>query len=390
MNALSHFLNQQGPHNAAFKDIFDAVSQHEWPRFIEAIRMNALKRYLDFFKGTLHYQKSSFTRQVEKAPVLFQEGAASIRDYGEKYGLKGTEKGIVLFIPSLINKPYVFDIPEHDSLFSYLADNGYRSLLVDWGEMGEKEQCYGLSDYMQKSLLPLLHKTQKHFSSRPIVLVGYCMGGILTMAAASHVKTQGIALFAVPWNFSSSLVKNRHLINMVAAFVLSELKKSDKLSGEFLNALFHLMNPLAVLKKFQTLPSLPSQQQESFIALEDWVNDCVDLSPTVAKECFIDWYRDNQLATSGKISGLSLDPASLTLPIFCVVPKNDKIIPAASALSLAELFSHKIILEPPLGHVGMITAQKARKLVWKPFLEWVSTQCTITKNETISKKEKAA
>jgi polyhydroxyalkanoate synthase len=193
----------------------------------------------------------------------------------------------------------------------------------------------------------------------------------------------------VPWDFSPSIVKNRHLINTVASFVLNELEKSQKLSGDFLNALFHLMNPLDALKKFQAFPSLSLQQQENFIALEDWVNDCVDLSPKVAKECFIDWYRDNKLAESGKISGLSLEPASFTLPVFCVVPKNDKIVPAPSALSLAHLFPHKIILEPPLGHVGMITAQKARELVWKPFLEWVSDRC-MDKNETIIKKEKAA
>jgi len=59
-------------------------------------------------------------------PVIARAGRAVVRDYG------GSGPA-TLFVPSLINPPDVLDIDPERSLLRWLATQGLRPLLLDWG-----------------------------------------------------------------------------------------------------------------------------------------------------------------------------------------------------------------------------------------------------------------
>ena len=54
----------------------------------------------------------------------------------------------VLFVPSLINRAYVLDLAEGSSMLRWLAGQGVRPLLLDWGWPGETERRFTLTDYV--------------------------------------------------------------------------------------------------------------------------------------------------------------------------------------------------------------------------------------------------
>src|SRR4029077_2221749 len=108
------------------------------------------------------------------------------------------EGNTLLFVPSLINRATVLDLTGERSMMRYLAANGARVLLLDWGWPGEVERSFSLTDYIAGRLERALLA-----AGRQVVLVGYCMGGLLAVAAAQRRPDliRALALLATPWDF---------------------------------------------------------------------------------------------------------------------------------------------------------------------------------------------
>ena len=104
----------------------------------------------------------------------------------------------VLFVPSLVNRAYVLDLTPERSLMRWLPGQGFRTLLLDWGWPGEAERHFTLTDYVAGRLERALMA-----APGPVVLAGYCMGGLLALAAALRRpdRVRALALLATPWDF---------------------------------------------------------------------------------------------------------------------------------------------------------------------------------------------
>ena len=72
-----------------------------------------------------------------------------------------------------------------------------------------------------------------------------------------------------------------------------------------------------------------------------------------------------------QIAGLPVDPGRFTKPALVVVPAKDKLVPPVSALALAERLPRAEVLQPDLGHIGLLVGSKAPEAVWRPVREWL-------------------
>jgi polyhydroxyalkanoate synthase subunit PhaC len=138
--------------------------------------------------------------------------------------------------------------------------------------------------------------------------------------------------------------------------------------------LFALDDPIAVAEKFRQFGRMDpdSASARLFVALEDWLNDGVALSGATARECLRLWYRDNlPMRGEWRVSGLRVDPRTITVPAFVAVPRRDRIVPPESARALARLLPNVTLVEPDAGHVGMTTGRAAPALLWEPLRAWL-------------------
>jgi polyhydroxyalkanoate synthase len=79
----------------------------------------------------------------------------------------------------------------------------------------------------------------------------------------------------------------------------------------------------------------------------------------------------------------------LQIPAIAVIPDQDRIVPPASALALAQAIPTCEVLRTATGHIGMMTGAKAVGEVWQPLTLWLRRQglsCTATKRPVLSKK----
>lgn len=314
--------------------------------------------------GIAAYRRHPWRRTLPDPPAIWSEGETRLLDYGG-------EGPPLLFIPSLINRGHILDLDEGASLVRFLAAAGFHPLLLDWGWPGERERRFTLTDYIAGRLDRALGAV----AEKPI-LVGYCMGGLLALAAALREprRLRALALLATPWDFHAdnparAAALARLLPLMEPAFALGHALPID-----WLQTLFALVDPYGVGRKYRAFATLDpeSTRARRFVALEDWLNDGVPLAAPVAREALGGWYGDNTPARGNwLVAGLPVDPAALRLPTLVAAPTRDRLVPPASARPLATLIPGATLITPQVGHIGMIAGTNAETALWRPMLTWL-------------------
>ena len=317
--------------------------------------------------GIAAYRRHPFRRDLPDPPCLWREGGSRLLDYA----VPGAEASTpVLFVPSLINRAYVLDLAPGRSMLRFLAAQGVRPLLLDWGWPGEAERRFTLTDYVAGRLERALDAV-----GRPAILTGYCMGGLLALAAAQRrpERVRGLALLATPWDLHAPDPAVARVAQFLPALEPA-LAATGTLPVDALQTLFALLDPGGVAAKYRAFGRLPQEGERAqlFVALEDWLNDGIPLAAPVARECLGGWYGANTPARGAwRVAGLPVDPAAPRRPAFIAVPDRDRIVPPEGALPLARLIEGARLHRPRAGHVGMVAGSNAETALWRPLLDWI-------------------
>jgi polyhydroxyalkanoate synthase len=342
----------------------------------EAFRAAVLRRLAEqdraLIAGIAAYRRHPWQRELPEVPVVWREGGSRLLDYG------GT--GVpVLVVPSLINQAHVMDLLPGHSMLRHLAAQGCRVLLLDWGWPGEIERGFTLTDYIAGRLERALAAAPVA-ALGPVALVGYCMGGLLALAAALRRPEQvrALALLATPWDFAAGGADVAARASSVAAMLPAlepVLEAHGAMPVDALQTLFAGLDPWAIARKFRAFGRLNQADHRAtlFVALEDWLNDGIPLPAPVARECLRGWYGRNEPGSGRwRVAGAPVLPEALSLPTFLAIPQADRIVPPASALALAAKMPHAHIHMTPAGHIGMAAGSRAEQALWAPLLQWLS------------------
>lgn len=347
----------------------DALGETPFPEFAAAVEAEVLNRADALLAGIEAYRSHPYRRALDEKPVVWQDGTTVLRDYGPPDGAP------VLIVPSLINRYHVLDLNQERSLLRHLAKHGLRPLLVDWDRPGEQERQFDLTGYIA-GRLDQAFEAALGLAGAPMAVLGYCMGGLLALGLALRRQREvsRLALLATPWDFISGNPAFARFVGALAEPVERSFGLLGQVPTDILQTLFFLADPHLASRKFLKFATLDpaSPEAENFVATEDWLNDGVPLALPVARDCFGGWYAGNTALTGQwQIAGLSVDPCRFTKPALIVVPAKDKLVPPVSALALAERLSRAEVLQPELGHIGLIVGSKAPEAVWRPVREWL-------------------
>ncbi len=324
-----------------------------------------------FIAGVAAYRRHPYQRELPEPPSIWREGGSRLLDYG-----KGGSGTTAVFVPSLVNRAYVLDLAPGRSMLRWLAERGIRPVLLDWGWPGAAERSFTLTDYVAGRLERALLAAQER-AGAPVPVVGYCMGGTLAVAAAARRPdvVRALALLAAPWDFHAEAQGRAEQALRSLPLLEPALARSGTLPVDALQAMFALLEPGSIGRKFAGFARLDpaSQRARMFVALEDWLNDGVPLAAPVAREVLNGWYGANTPARGEwRIAGLPVNPAALALPAWAAIPARDRIVPPGGARPLAALIPGAHQHEPAAGHIGMVAGAGAEQALWEPLRTWLA------------------
>lgn len=308
-------------------------------------------------KGLRAYQEAGRSPGPPPMPVIACAGRASVRDFGG-------DGPAVLFVPSLINPPDVLDLDAERSLLRWLAGQGVRPLLVDWGAPRSDEHDLSVAGHVATMLLPLIDAI-----GTPVALAGYCIGGTMALAAAALRPVTALALIATPWRFGAYPESTLAALSELWRAAEPATEALGVLPMEVLQAAFWRLDPERTIAKYEAHGARDPHEPAShaFVRLEDWANDGPPLTRGAARELFVDLFAGD-LPGKGQwhVGGAAVDPAKLRMPILEIASTTDHIVPAATTPGIGER------LDLALGHVGMIVGSRAKSSLWEPLGAWLS------------------
>jgi polyhydroxyalkanoate synthase len=311
-------------------------------------------------KGVRFYQTAERPTPAPPMPIVARAGRAVLRDYGGR----GRP---VLFVPSLINAPDVLDLLPDVSLLRWLATQGLRPLLLDWGIPSSTEREISIAGHIETLLLPLLETI-----GSDAALVGYCLGGTMALAAAAIRRPSALVTIAAPWRFAGFPDVARRGLNALWEQARKPAEAMGLLPLEVLQTAFWRLDPRRTVDKFVAFGRATRDPAATrlFVALEDWANGGAPLTPGAGRELAEDFFQDD-LPGAGlwQVEGRRIDPTMLACPLLDIVSTTDRIVPAASAVSTTGAGQAMKLAQ---GHVGMIVGSRAKEALWEPLAQWLA------------------
>lgn len=326
--------------------------------------------------GIAAYRRHPWHRTLPDPPAIWTEGAARVLDYGRPGAAP------ILFVPSLVNRAYILDLMPRQSMLRWMAAQHLRPLLLDWGWPDARERAFTLTDIVAGRLERALAAMPG-----PVILAGYCMGGMLALAAALRRPdlVRALVLLATPWDFHADSPEPATRLAAALPSLEPILHAAGALPVDALQALFAAVDPPGIAAKYRSFGAMDqaSDAAARFVALEDWLNDGVPLAAPVAREALGGWYGANTPARGEwHVAGAPVRPERLDMPCFVAVPGRDRIVPPASALALAAMIPGAVVHRPASGHIGMAAGPRAEAGLWAPLTEWLRGPGRDTRTES--------
>ena len=305
--------------------------------------------------GLKAYQEAPRGTRRRLGPARFRRRQARLRDYG------GSGRDVV-FVPSLINPPFVLDLAPQNSFLRWCSEQGLHPWLLDWGAPSPADRDLDATGHVERVLLPLLARFDE-----PPLLVGYCLGGTLALGAAAAGKAAGVAMIAAPWRFAGFGRARADIADLWSA-AKPACETMGLVPMEVLQSGFWRLDPARTVGKYEAFGRMEpgSDPWRGFIALEDWANAGAPLTYAAGRELFEDFVGAD-LTGKGKwhVAGKTVDPHALPCPSVEFVSLSDRIVPKESAADLADR------RDLGAGHVGMVVGGRARAQLWEPLADWL-------------------
>ena len=355
---------------AAKSDIQEYVSQ-----YAPLIGQEELS---EIIRGIQLYQRHPYkVKRKKRTPVWSEGGACVYRFSREACAAIDSRRQPVLLVPSLVNTCDILNLCPERSLTQWLADRGHQTYLLDWGETSQYPQDKNIEGIVRGRLCAAIENIADQ-TGGPVTIVGYCMGGTLSMAAASVLpeKIGRIVLMAAPWDFHTRNQVLSERVRTWSPLVTGIIEERGYLPAEWTQALFATLDPSGSAKKFARFARMEpdSGKAKLFVAVEDWLNDGVNLAAEIATHCLQQWFaRNAPQKGEWKISGRAVNLENIECPILIVASTGDHLVPYDAAACISESLSgtKAEIIRLDCGHISLIAGSKAIETVWTPIAEWM-------------------
>lgn len=330
------------------------------PLFLDMLRSETAAfpdRLAAAMTGLRRYQYAPRATPRREMPAHHHIGSARLRDYG------GAGRDVV-FVPSLINPPIVLDLTPETSLLRWIAAHGFRTWLLDWGAPTPADRDMDVARHVSERLMPLIAKLDA-----PPILVGYCLGGTMALAAAARASAAGVATIAAPWRFAGYGDAARADMAALWRAARPGCEALGLVPIEMLQTAFWKLDPARTIAKYEAFSAMApgSAAARSFVALEDWANAGAPLTFAAGEEMFEALLGEDRPGQGRwEVAGAPVDPGALACPAIEIVSTTDRIVPAATAIGLPDR------RDVAAGHVGMIVGGGAKVRLWEPLADWLS------------------
>lgn len=277
----------------------------------------------------------------------------------------------LLIIPPWINKYYILDLREDNSLIKWLVDQGHTVFTISWVNPDSSMADKLFDDYMQDGVLAAMDQIESITGEKQCNTLGYCLGGTLLTMTLSYLTTKKQADRIASATFLTTLVDFEEAGDMKIFMDDEQLDILDQimsdtgiLEGKHLQKTFSLLRANDLIWSFVVNNYLMGREPFPFDLLY-WNDDATNMPAAMHSFYLRKLYRDNLLAKSGgiEICDTPIDVTKIKTPSYMLSAREDHIAPWLATYKTSQLLGGpKVFTLAASGHIaGVINAPEKNK-----------------------------
>jgi polyhydroxyalkanoate synthase len=314
------------------------------------------------FRGRL-----SDTRPAPHAVVL-DEPHCQVRRHdpaGPRHALP------IVFVPPLGGTARVYDIRRGASMAQWLADQGFRVYVLDYGTLGVADRDMSLADFVDRLVARAVAVASDDSGGVPVILAGWCAGGIFAALYATsrpaRSRVAALALLASPLD-----LRRGHPLYPLGRLPITaaalRVARETGLPAPLVSLTFKMTSPLKQLTKPLTL--LRNLDDREFLVHFESLSEYVDAFAAYPGRAGYELVRglldDRLVDGTMRVGRRRADVRRIDLPVMVLAGTTDVLAPApvvqawCDVLPAATTEYHVV----QGGHLGLMAGRRAPRSTW--------------------------
>ncbi|MGE3335416.1 MAG: PHA/PHB synthase family protein [Rhodospirillaceae bacterium] len=276
----------------------------------------------------------------------------------------------VVIIPPWINKFYILDLREKNSLVKWLTDQGYTTFIVSWVNPDATLADTSFDDYMLKGAIAAKDAALAATGAKQTHMVGYCIGGTLLASTLAYLKAKKDATvasatyFVTLTDFSEPGDLGVFIDDEQISSIERRMEETGYLDAGDMAMSFNMLRSNDLIWSFVVNNYLLGKEPFPFDLLY-WNADSTRMPRAMHSFYLRKMYLENKLREPGGLSlaGVPIDLRTVDVPTYMISCREDHIAPWKSTFAATQLFSGptKFVLSGS-GHIaGVVNPPAANK-----------------------------
>lgn len=263
--------------------------------------------------------------------VVFQNRMFQLIQYAPT--TEKVHKVPLVIFPPWINKFYILDLKEKNSLIKYAVDQGFTVFVVSWVNPDESYRDVGFDEYVKDGLFKAVDVAKQITGEEQVNVIGYCIAGTLLTIALAHMAAhddksiKSATYFTAMTDFEEAGDLGVFIDDGFLAGIEREVDEKGYLSHRFMSRTFSYLRANDLVYGPAIRSYMMGEAPPAFDLLF-WNGDSTNLPAKMAKEYLSGLYRDNKLSKGQfEVFGEQLDMGKIKTPLYVIATRSDHIAP---------------------------------------------------------------
>ncbi|MFD2189225.1 class I poly(R)-hydroxyalkanoic acid synthase [Pistricoccus aurantiacus] len=244
-----------------------------------------------------------------------------------------TFKTPLLIIPPWINKYYILDLRQDNSLVKWLVDQGHTVFLTSWCNPGPQQGDITWADYMQLGSIAAMDAIEQATGEKSVNLLSYCVGGTLAATTVAYLtstrranRVRSVTYMTTLQDFSDPGEIGVFAREPFISSLERQMEKDGYLDGRVMAFAFNLLRENDLYWSFYINNYLKGEKPAPFDLLY-WNTDSTNLVGATHGWYLRHMYRENLLVEPGgiELDGVKIDLRKISTPSYFLSTKEDHI-----------------------------------------------------------------
>ncbi|MEO0668442.1 MAG: class I poly(R)-hydroxyalkanoic acid synthase [Pseudomonadota bacterium] len=268
---------------------------------------------------------------------------------------------IVLF-PPWINKYYILDLKQQNSLVKWIVDQGYTLFVVSWVNPNAAYSSVGLEDYVEDGYLTAINEAKAITGEKQVNAIGYCIAGTtlsLTLSLLKQRKDKSVksaTFFTALTDFGDQGEFSPFLTDDFIDGIEAECAEKGILPSVIMARTFTFLRANDLVYTPAIKSYMMGQTPPAFDLLY-WNGDGANLPEKMAMQYLRGLCQGNELADGGfELLGHRLTLDDIDVPICSIACETDHIAPWVNCYRGVQQFGSKdrTFIKTQSGHIAGI------------------------------------